>query len=393
MTAMPRASVLKSGRTVYRVNFRLVPGGNVTTETFDDYDSAMRFSRLVDQVGGRKAREARDAASQPRWNAMTVGDAVDRYIAAAESSATPGTVRTYRQIAETKIKPALGSIPLDVLTRTDVESWIGYWRRQTITRGKTKGRPMSGKSLKNMHGLLSAALQRQVQDGALDRNVAYGIRIPQDAVHEEMVFLRGAEVQQIIDAADPFYRPLIAFLYFTGMRYGEAVALTPADFDLDAAPPTVRVTKAWKQGDGGYYLGQPKTRMSRRTIELPPAIIPMIRDLVEGKSAGDLVFTSKTGLMLKSGTFHSKGWQPAVARANLRSRPRVHDLRHSHASELIGAGVPLPVVQRRLGHESVSTTVGVYGHLASDAGVQAAAAIAATMPWMGGAPQPLGAVE
>ncbi|MCA0329475.1 MAG: tyrosine-type recombinase/integrase [Actinobacteria bacterium] len=45
----------------------------------------------------------------------------------------------------------------------------------------------------------------------------------------------------------------------------------------------------------------------------------------------------------------------------------MHDLRHSHASWLIAAGVPLPVIQRRLGHESIQTTVDVYGHLAPDA--------------------------
>ena len=65
--------------------------------------------------------------------------------------------------------------------------------------------------------------------------------------------------------------------------------------------------------------------------------------------------------------------------AGLDPRPRVHDLRHSHASALIAAGIPLPVIQRRLGHESIQTTVDTYGHLAPDAAVAAAAAIAATM--------------
>ncbi len=68
-----------------------------------------------------------------------------------------------------------------------------------------------------------------------------------------------------------------------------------------------------------------------------------------------------------------RGDRPAPA------RPRVHDLRHSHASALIAAGVPLPVVQRRMGHESIQTTVDVYGHLAPDAYAGAAEAMSVAM--------------
>lgn len=57
--------------------------------------------------------------------------------------------------------------------------------------------------------------------------------------------------------------------------------------------------------------------------------------------------------------------------SELGVRPRVHDLRHTHASRLIEAGVPLPVIQVRLGHESITTTVGTYGHLAVDADLRA----------------------
>ena len=60
---------------------------------------------------------------------------------------------------------------------------------------------------------------------------------------------------------------------------------------------------------------------------------------------------------------------------DLRARPRVRDLRHTHASQLIAAGVPLTVIQRRLGHESIKTTSDTYGHLAADADVAAAAVL------------------
>lgn len=70
-----------------------------------------------------------------------------------------------------------------------------------------------------------------------------------------------------------------------------------------------------------------------------------------------------------------RAWGPALDELGdqLRTRPRIHDLRHTHASWLIAAVVPLTVIQRRLGHESIKTTSGRYGHLADDADVLAAA--------------------
>ena len=74
--------------------------------------------------------------------------------------------------------------------------------------------------------------------------------------------------------------------------------------------------------------------------------------------------------------FH-RAWGPALDTLDgqLRARPRVHDLRHTHASWLIAAGIPLTVIQRRLGHESIKTTSDRYGHLADDADAAGAAAL------------------
>ena len=79
------------------------------------------------------------------------------------------------------------------------------------------------------------------------------------------------------------------------------------------------------------------------------------------------MFTADRGGVVHDGNFRWRIWSKAVEDAKLGKKPRIHDLRHSHASWLIAAGVPLPVIQRRMGHESIQTTVDVYGHLAPDA--------------------------
>jgi site-specific recombinase XerD len=76
--------------------------------------------------------------------------------------------------------------------------------------------------------------------------------------------------------------------------------------------------------------------------------------------------------MIQHRTFWSDIWKPALNAADLdEPHPRIHDLRHSYASRLLGAGVPIHVVQRLLGHESIQTTVDTYSHLMPDALTQA----------------------
>jgi hypothetical protein len=102
----------------------------------------------------------------------------------------------------------------------------------------------------------------------------------------------------------------------------------------------------------------------------------------DGRKRSDLVFTATRGVVLDQPHFYEYRWQRAVAlapRNGLTKTPRFHDLRHTYAAWLISAGVPLPEIQRRLGHESIQTTVDVYGGLLEQAGYLADAAIDAAL--------------
>jgi integrase len=174
------------------------------------------------------------------------------------------------------------------------------------------------------------------------------------------------------------------------MRWGEVTALRVGDVDLAAG--TITITRAWKRSDGKPTLGVPKSRRSRRTIAISPVTAAVLRPLVEGRAGDALVFTNGRGTTVRGPAFHTTAWQPAVALANgkvpmrsagkgkdrriaevgkriaplkppLGKRPRIHDARHSCASWLLAAGLPINVVSAHLGHESITTTVNTYGHL------------------------------
>jgi len=218
-----------------------------------------------------------------------------------------------------------------------------------------------------------------------------GVVLPKSvATRDEMTVLTRAEFALLLSKVAGFYQPLVLTLVATGLRWGEATALTAGDVDLAARPPTLRVTKAWKRdADRHWYVGPPKTKRARRTVSLPDELVDVLLPLVAAKAPDELLFTNTVGKQLSSSRFWTTTWTPALDAAckptladgsadpdapRLTKRPRVHDLRHTHASWMIAAGTDLFVLQRRLGHESITTTTETYAHLLPDQQRAAAAA-------------------
>jgi integrase len=229
----------------------------------------------------------------------------------------------------------------------------------------------SAKSLKNQRGLLAAVCDRAVDLGYLPTNPTKRLRLPRAKETErvEMRILTAAELGDIITRVHPHYRLFVMFLAGMGCRYGEAVALQVQDVRL----PDVQIRRALKWSpDNKRTIGATKTVRSNRVVRVPSKLVPLLERSIEGKAGGDLVFTAPRGGPINHRTFWSDIWLPAVE--HLTPRPRIHDLRHTHASMQLADGVPVIVVSRRLGHESIKTTTDVYGHLVPDAQIAAAAA-------------------
>ena len=199
----------------------------------------------------------------------------------------------------------------------------------------------------------------------------------------------GAAVPDRTGVGDPVrlakrHGDMLAVAAGTGLRFGEISALWVGDVDLDRG--TVRVNKAWKRNGEDdatetpgwlsrqlrakhmmrdHHLGHPKTPRSRRTITIAPTVAALLEKRIEGRPADDFVFTSRTGLPLHNGDFYTHVWRKlmtAMAAEGLAPF-RFHDLRHTHVAWLIAGGAPLPHIQARLGHESITTTIDTYGHL------------------------------
>lgn len=172
-------------------------------------------------------------------------------------------------------------------------------------------------------------------------------------------------------------RDLCTLLVTTGLRWGEATALRVEDVHMDISELHVRY--AWK-ADGS--LGPPKSARSRRTVEFGPTTHEALASHIKDREPGDWVFTAPAGGPVRASNFHHRVWAATLDRAQaagLTRRPRLHDLRHTAVSWQLNAGVPVIEVSRRVGHESITTTVDRYGHLLPRGGGSAVDAIERTV--------------
>jgi integrase len=229
--------------------------------------------------------------------------------------------------------------------------------------------------------MLSTCLALAIDEGHLTSNPCKRVRLPTQQIGgAEARFLTHEEFALLIAAIPEHYRPLVVFLVGTGLRWSEATAIQTRHVDIRAG--TVRVEQAWKRVPGGFKIGPPKTGKSKRTVNAAVMALAAVLPLLGKPSA--FVFTTPAGQPVKHANFFTHIWKPACKRAGLDPAPRIHDLRHTHASWLISDGIQLEAVQDQLGHESILTTRKVYGHLLPALGVavglSASAALERALP-------------
>ena len=353
-----RKTVIKTGAPRWQVRWR--QDGRSVSETFPTESGAIKFRGLVDAAGQRyphgwvPGRGFAPALARP-----TLAQWFDRAI-----DSRPGAnIRTrsdYRRDFAGHVPAWLADKPIETITREDVGKWL-------VELAST----LKPKTIHNIHGMVSSVMKDAQTDGLLTLNPFQGRSKSVPVRHEEMVFLTPAEFAAFLGFVSEHYRPLVTFLFGTGLRWSEATALQTQHIDLPGE--RLFVVTAWKRQPGGKPLSlDPKSVRSRRTVTLTARMNNLLASQTYGKVAGDLVFANKAGHRISSGTFYNGVWDPARKKAEAAGfgkHPRVHDLRHSHAAVLLSGGQPVLAVSRRLGHASAAITSDLYGHLLPEVNV------------------------
>ncbi|WP_437773300.1 tyrosine-type recombinase/integrase [Arthrobacter sp. KNU40] len=351
-----RKRTKKDGTSSFMVLWRDPKSREQQGLTVASESEAETLKRLLD-ANGQSFEIAQQAILANQSKVPTVAEVIQEHIDLLIRPSS-GTTRTYQTMLDLHVRNVIGHIPVDKLDYRHMNHWV----KSMLAKGR------SPKTIHNVHGLISAAMNTAEMLQYIPRNPCRGVQLPSlDRAEDEAMFLTHAEFSLIMEGMGERYKAFTNFLVMTGTRFGEATALTVGDVDLLSKPPTVRINKAWKRdGQSQFYIGATKTGAGKRTIGLNPALVEILIPLVASRPGKELLFTTPKGQRIVHKLYWHHYWVPAVRTAQaigLSKTPRIHDLRHTHASWLIQDGVSLFTISRRLGHASTRTTEQVYGHL------------------------------
>ena len=354
-----------NGEISYAVLWRNSDDGKQSSMTRSTRAAAEELRRVIEANGDSLSAVER-FYEKTMADGPTVAELIERHIKHV-TRAGEYQIKRYGDYLRLHIKPAdIGGYKAKTVTRNDMRAWIKWME----ARGKAP------KTISNVFGLISSAFINATADGIVVLNPCAKVALPKKHEAGDGAEMTREDFARIRERIDPHFAPFLDFLLGSGCRYSEATALTAEDFKLDAPVPTVRVNKAYKQSDDGtWYLGGPKTTKGKRTITLAPSTVEAVRPLVEAARGGH-VFRMKRGGVMTPQAFYNRAWEKPRREAGLASKVTVHSIRHLHAAVMLGGGMDIYDLSRRMGHEDFQITVNLYSHLLPDAQFRSAQAAA-----------------
>lgn len=260
---------------------------------------------------------------------MTVGEAIDRYIESKDAVLSPSTLRSYRSIRNNSLG-ALDTIQLNSLTQEDVQRRVNALSRET-----------SPKYVRNVHGLLSAAIAAYRPDFILHTT------LPQKK-KTEIQIPTIEEVQLLAEksAGTAFELPFLLATWM-GLRTSEIRGLTWDCIEGDM----LHIKQALVEGDNGPALKTTKSYSGNRKIRIPPYIKNLLDEYPRKNEY--IVQYTRNALYNRLRRMCERYGLPHY---------RFHDLRHVQASVMLALGVPDKYAMERMGHASTNMLKTVYQH-------------------------------
>lgn len=327
---------------------------------------------------------------------MTLAQWLDVWLAEYMGDKKYSTAKHYKAVVNTHIKPALGAVKLSRLTPHQIQSFYNQLQKNGRTTPKkdeaghiqkdksgktiTETVPLSAKTVRNIHCVLTKSLSVAVSIGYIRDNPAQRVTLPR-TTKKEICPLTDDQIKQFLQITETDrHGTLLTIILFTGLREAEAIGLTWDCIDWKAG--TIRVYRQLQkrpQEDGGYTFTTLKNDKSR-VIKPASYVMDLLaqrqreqieesfkagraweawKNLEEHKTA--LIFTTEIGSPInpKQLYLHYKKLAAQIGAPN----SRVHDLRHTFAVLSLQNGDAVKTVQENLGHATAAFTLDVYGHV------------------------------
>jgi integrase len=306
---------------------------------------------------------------------------VDHWEAAGDISAR--TAARYSELVENQIVPHIGAKLLQKLRPLDIEQWHTTLR----TSGRANGKGgLAPRTIGHAHRVLGKALRDAAKNEMVVKNVVAS-QSPPKVDDDEMVIVKDVPAFIELVRNHRLFVPAMISL-FSGMRLGEVLALRWGRVDLDRK--VIQVREALEETKAhGIRFKTPKSKAGRRDLTLPDFLVETLREFRKaqleirlamrlGKLPDDALLFAGLDDALPSQKRYSKAWSDFADQIKMPDLA-FHNLRHTHASQLIDAGVDIVTISKRLGHAKPDITLRIYAHLFQKDDGKAAAAINAAL--------------
>lgn len=316
------------------------------------YEDFTGKKKQIKKRGFKLQREAKeweaDFLRKQKGNTdMTFRSMYEIYIEDMKHRCRQSTIDGKKQVFEKLILPYFENMPINKITPKDIRAW----------QNKMIEKNYSNSYLDRMQNMITALFNYAVDYYNLSENPCH--KAGRMGKREVVVnFWTKEEFDRVLAAMEdnPTAHASFSLLYYSGIRFGEFLALTPKDFDFEKN--TLDITKSLQRIKKRDVVTPPKTPKSIRNIIIPDFVMDEVKDYMS--KLYDLKDTDRVFPFTKS--YINNVMTRACKKSGVK-KIRIHDIRHSHASYLINLGCAPLLISERLGHEKVQTTLSTYSHL------------------------------
>lgn len=279
---------------------------------------------------------------------LTMNALCDAYLKDKQAHQKTSTYKSTEKIINSHIRTAFGRRPVNEISKLDIRQW----QNDLLQKKAYNNRPYAPGTLRQINVQLNALFNYAVKYYDLTKNPTKAV----DTIgkrQKRQAFWSLKEFSKVMAKVDkPELKLAYLLLFYSGMRIGELLALSPTDFDFTAN--TISISKSVMMSTG--KITTPKTPYSVRVVSMPPALMKEVRDYIcHFMEPPERIFV-----------YSQRVYRDYLKRYAIKADVppiHVHDLRHSHASYLIHNNVPVTTISRRLGHANASVTLSVYSHM------------------------------
>ncbi len=301
---------------------------------------------------------------------MYFADYMNMWLEETKAEIRPNTYRGYKGNVKNHIVPYFSPrrVKIQELTVNDLEEFYKYL---VFERSKSDGsEPLSPTTITHIHRCISKALNDAARKGVITVNVASLARKPH-SVKFKSQYLNEKQVNQLLQMVkDTTIETPVVLCAVFGLRRGEVLGLKWKEVDM--VNRTITISETLQQHVGGSYTSPPKTESSYRTLPIPDEVYQYLVSIKRqqnvdkevmgnGYQDGDYVCAWPDGRVIEP-NYLTRNFHDMIVKSDLPNI-RLHDLRHSVASNLLNMGFTVVQVQEWLGHSSAATTLNFYAHV------------------------------